>query len=103
MQVMHVHSSTCLTLSTVHGVKAAAMIFAFIASFAAVDGELGDDEDGKKMGARVKLTESSLCMGMSACIQMLMSLLVTSRYAPYIMAKEDIEMSDGVPLQTIFR
>lgn len=82
-----------------HGVKAAAMIFALsLASLAAVDGELGDDEDGKKMGARVKLTESSLCMGMSACIQMPHELRwVTSlARALHYGAQGDIEMSDAV-------
>lgn len=82
-----------------HGVKAAAMIFALsLASLAAVDGELGDDEDGKKMGARVKLTESSLCLGMSACIQMPHELrwITSLARAMHYGARGDIEMSDAV-------
>nr|DAR25221.1 MAG TPA: Large polyvalent protein associated domain 38 [Caudoviricetes sp.] len=82
-----------------HGVKAAATIFGLaLASLAAVDGDLGDDEDGKAKGARVKLTESSLCMGMAGCIQMPHELrwITSTARALHYGAKGDIDMADAV-------
>ncbi len=69
--VAHVHSSTCLTyILARHMVWKQPHDFrTFARTLAAVDGELGDDEDGKRPALELN-SPSLLCMGMLACIQM---------------------------------
>ncbi len=55
-----------------HGVKSSRNDFLALslASLAAVDGELGDDEDGKKWALELNLTESSVweCQHVTRCV-----------------------------------
>ena len=82
-----------------HGLRAAATIFGLaLAGLAAMDGDLGDDEDGKSAGSRVKMTETSLCAGMTACVQMPHELrwITSSARAIHYGLRDDITIADGV-------